>query len=240
MSSKLFCVFAAGIAMAWSWGSPVIADSINYGDFLGAGVGEADFLQVTENSITNPLPLFGTPVHVGNKLMFFPMLFAASAADGNYDAVSGTLTAHIRAAAGHYLQTIAISEIGDCTLLGVGYANTWADVYGLLSACDASPGTHGNFASFLSVSPAPPYMLPPTAFTTFEGEAQISLAGLGITEIAFAFTDTLEASSEPGTTAYIQKKEFQIEVTSAPVPEPSAGVLALLSVIALLTRRRCA
>ncbi len=220
-----------------SWASGASADPINYGDFLGVNPGEPDFLQVTEDSISDPAPLFGAPIHAGSRLLFLPTSFAASAADGNYDGTTGTITAHIRAADGYYLQTVDLREIGDCTLLGAGSLNTWADIYGFLGATDVSPGTHGSFAAFLSIAPEPPYWLPPPLFTSFEGTAQINLAGLGITEITLAFTDTLEGNSEPGTTVFLQKKAFAIEVTSIPVPEPASGLSVLLGMFALLTRR---
>jgi len=209
------------------------AAPINYGDFLGINAGEPDFLQVTEDSISDPPPLFGAPIDTGNMLLFLPTVFGASTADGAYDDAAGTLTMHIRADAGYYLDMINLAEIGDCTLSGIGGA--WADVYGLLSVTDITPGTNGSFGSMLSIAPAPPYWTP--SFTTFTGSAQINLSGLQISEVALAFNDTLEAYSALGTTAFIQKKVFQIGVTSVPVPEPATGLLAILSGFALLTRR---
>jgi len=233
MLARFLCVLSLSIAASLSWAPVATAAPINYGDFLGVNPGEPDFLQVTEDSITDLPPLFGAPTHVADKLMFFPTMFAASASNGAFDSAAGTLTMHIKADVGYYLDLIDLSEIGDCTLLGIGYAS--ADVYGLLGVTDVTPGTHGSLGTLLAVDPAPPYWSP--SFTPFTGGAQIDLSGLNITEVALAFNDTLEAYSSMGTSAFIQKKAFAIEVTSVPVPEPASGLLLLMGGFALLTRR---
>jgi hypothetical protein len=213
---------------------------INYGNFLGSSPGEVDFLQVIEDSMTDATPLFGAPVRVGNLLYFFPTTFAAAADDGSYDATSGTLTISIRAGAGYYLASVGVNEIGDYTLLGDGTFDTWVDVYGLLGVTDVVPGSHGSFADLLDVSPPPPYTLPPPGFGDFAGDAAVDLSIHDISQINFAFSDTLEAVSELGTSAFVQKKVFVVEVTTVPIPEPASVMLTLPCLIALLAHRtRC-
>src|SRR5215510_6970817 len=54
---------------------PAYAASINYGSFPGATVMYTD---VTESSVTDPVPLFGAPVVSGDSIDFTPVNFAAS------------------------------------------------------------------------------------------------------------------------------------------------------------------
>ncbi|HVP13090.1 MAG TPA: hypothetical protein VMV94_18085 [Phycisphaerae bacterium] len=236
MSRKSACICLPALSACLAFAAAASATPINYGDFPAGSAEEVSFLQVTEDSAVNPLPLFDEPVRVGNKLLFFPTVFAASAADGTTAGTTATLTMSIQASPGYSLRLIKVSEIGDCTLLGAGTTNTAADIYGFLGVIDTTPGTHGSFADTLQTAPAPPFTLPKWSFTEFEGHAQIDLTGLGISQMTLAFTDTLEATSEAGTTAFIQKKFFGLEVTT--IPEPASGLLMAGCLLPLLTRGR--
>lgn len=216
------------------------ATPINYGDFAGIGVGDVDFIQVTEDSATDATPLYDVPVHLPNALAFIPLTFASVASNGTSDTTTGTLTLTLRADAGFWLETITLAETGDYTLTGLGTIGTSADITGMLSAEDLSPGLNGTISDAATYTPTPAFELPPAMFDEFTGEAVIDLTGLGITEVRLTLENTLETTSEasPGTTAFIQKNTVLIGATSVLIPEP--GTLGLLAFAGLLsTRRRC-
>lgn len=207
-----------------------------YGDFIGMNPGEVDFLQVKENSVTDPglIPLFdgnGAPIRIGNTLKFTPTTFVSYAHGGSADTTSGTLTMRIRADVGQFLGEIRIREIGDASLLGSGNAATAATINGLLVISDIDPGLISTQTSILTVNPAAPFTLPGTEFVQFVAETVIDLTGLGVRQVAFNFNNTLQTTSQNGTTSFIQKKEIEIIV-----PEP--GTMSLLIVGAALVLRR--
>jgi len=216
------------------------ATPINYGDFAGVGVGDVDFLQVTEDSTTDATPLYDAPVHLPNALAFFPLSFASVASNGASDTTVGTLSMILRADDGFCLQMISLSETGDYTLTGLGTSGTSADISGLLSAEDLSPGLNGTISDPAIYTPSPVFELPPPMFDEFTGEAVIDLTNLCVTEVLLTLVNTLETTSEtaPGTTAFIQKKTATIEVSSVFIPEPSTlGLLAVAGSLVPLRRR---
>ena len=74
---------------------PTIAAPINYGNFSGANV---NFLQVTEDSATDPTPLFGPPTVAGDGMTFSPTAaFSANASSGSIDLTDGKLNTTIQA-----------------------------------------------------------------------------------------------------------------------------------------------
>ncbi len=211
------------------------ATPINYGDFLGAGPGQFDFLQVTEDSSTDATPLFDAPMHLVNKLVFTPLSFAASTSGGGSDQTDGQLTLNIRAAAGEFLQYIILRETGDASLLGQGTNGTSAAISAMLSVINITPGGSGPYAAIMNLSPGSPYQLPGDSFVEFQGSAVINLTGLGISEIQLTLDNELFASSETGTTSIIQKKTVSIEHSH--VPEPATLAILALGGAALLRRR---
>ncbi|HWL95294.1 MAG TPA: PEP-CTERM sorting domain-containing protein [Phycisphaerae bacterium] len=211
--------------------STVSAAPINYGDFVGLNPGEVDFLQVTENSITDPTPLYDAPTRVGDRLIFNPTGFASFAANGSADTTSGSLRMRIRADVGEFLKEILIVETGDTTLLGLGGFATASTINGLMVVTDINPGTHVTQTDAMNVIPPAPYRLPADSFVEFTTETVIDLTGLNIVEVILNFNNNLQTTSQPGTTSFIQKKTIEIIV-----PEP--GTLGLLGMAAIFVLKR--
>ena len=69
---RIATTFALAIAAIFG-PTAVQAATINYGDFLGLNVGDADFLDVTEDSATDMTPLFESPFFAPNTLDFIPI-----------------------------------------------------------------------------------------------------------------------------------------------------------------------
>ena len=102
------CVPAAILALGLLGVCPMAsatAAAINYGDFLGTTV---TFYQVTEDSGTDPTPLFGAPTLSGDALSFNPPSFNASSQlqTPPLDFTDGTLTTTIMANQGQSIEEL--------------------------------------------------------------------------------------------------------------------------------------
>lgn len=232
-----------------------------YGDFLGANL---DFLSVSETVNTGePDPLFGGvlgPQRVGNQLLWFPTSFSSSSANGSADNTSSTLNMILESKNGETMDSVTITELGDYLLGGVGTTATSASISGLLTVTV----THINGAP---VPGFPPFILltdsldiidPPGASSPFqlgvdpnsdEFTAVMSvLLPAGTTRLIINMNNNLATSSEPGTSALIEKKfvggpAVIFEVNGPIIPEPSTLALLgtgllMLSGVAFRRRRR--
>lgn len=213
--------------------SGAVAAPVLYGDYVGLNPGDVDFLQVREDSITDPTPLFEAPIFLSNMLVFAPLSFGSYSANGLADTMSGTLRMRIRADDGLFLTTITITETGNYSLFpsGFGSAATAATINGLLTLTAINPDTGNVFIDPLAVTPAAPYVLPGDSAGEFVAITSIDLTGLGIREVVLNFNNNLQTSSEQGTTSIIQKNNITITA-----PEPAS--LALLAVGGLMLMRR--
>src|SRR5262245_20704248 len=103
--------------------------SINYGDFNVPPSG-VSFLQVTESSGTDPVPLYGPPHTFQVGLDFDPMSFVASSTNGAADITGGQLNFTAKGlvvpSGGVGFGALSILEAGDYSLLGVGTTATKA------------------------------------------------------------------------------------------------------------------
>lgn len=187
--------------------SPGLAQPINYGDFVGANPGEVDFLQVTEDSATDPTPLYGAPTRVANTLFFFPTSWAATAVGtGAADTIATTLHVTIRADSGFILEQVEITETGEWQLTGVGTSTTSVNVSGSLFVTDLIPGTNGVFTvAGVSVPTFPIDLSGGASSGNWQQNSVVILSGIVVHEIQLQFNNTLAATSENQTTAFIQK-----------------------------------
>jgi PEP-CTERM motif len=212
------------------------AAPINYGDFLGAGVGAADFLDVTEDSGTDMTPLFQAPFAGSNSLDFVPFAFASFASNGASDSTIATLSMRIRADAGFQIGRIIIDETADTTMSGVGTNATFSSIGTAVSVEDLNPGLAGTLNDDVLFAPGSLFELPPAIFADIHGNLILDLTAFGITEVNLTITHSLLTGSEAGTTSFIQSKTFGIDVESVTIPEPTT--LAMMGIAGLVSLRR--
>jgi len=226
-----------------------LAVPINYGDFTGTNL---DYLGVTENSPTDPTPLFEAPTRLGNSLLFFPTNYAATSSNGVPDVTVGILTFDLEAKNGDSIDEIRITEVGDYQLTTLGSGLAQASVAGALIVTvlevNGSPVNFDPFLHFqtdsLVASPASPYQIDGSLneffeFDIFTATAVVDLASVvpNVTKVQVQFNNILNAASEAGTTAFIQKKSANGAVIVEPigpdpgpvVPEPGSALMAICS-----------
>jgi len=230
-------------------GPAVHAAIINYGDFPVPAAG-ITFQQVTESSGTDPVPLYGPPTPFVTGLDFDPVTFVSSSSGGSADITDGQLNFGVQGQNGPGgpvgISSLNVFESGDYTLLGAGTPATQVvagavitvtvkEINGLavvpfnLPASNASVGfnlvANPGIAQPWSLGVGVPINLP---------------AGQTATKISVSVDNSLASLSQPGTIAFIAKKDFRIILTPKipVVPEPATFVLtALGSMIALVYRR---
>lgn len=243
-----------GIAAVLTVGLIVVplaqAAPINYGNFNGVSV---VYQQVTEDSNTDPTPLYGAPSISGDSLTFSPVSFGANASGGSFDLTDGTLATSLVSIAGYYIEKIQFSERGDYTLFGIGgTANTYATVANSLfiRIVNTTGGAIPPITATVNMTFTPSdgtYNLidDPGIGKIWEGgllvdiDAMLANAGYGdrkATKVDITMDNTLVAVSEANTQAYIKKKQLEGITITAIVPEPAT--LSLLLLGGLLLRRR--
>lgn len=231
----------------------VFAESIIYGDY---DVTTAQFLDVAEDGIVVSgvtEPLYGSPTPAGNSLLFNPVSFGAYAAGLDSNTLDGRLEAEIEADAGYGLDGIAIIEGGDYSFIGIGTSNTSVaanlSVFITILEVNGQPITNplnplytidftqNLFSANLSEGILDDFWSG-EVFSDFYGHVGEEEA---ITKISVVIDNTLNATSEVETEAYIGKKQFQLRAfmsTASYVPEPSTIVLIGLGALSLLFFRR--
>ncbi len=227
-----------------------VAAPVNYGDKVAT---DLIYRQVTEDSNTDPTPLYGTPSTAGNSLIFNPVSFGASSSNGAApDITDGTLTTTIEAKPGKSIVAVNISEAGDYTLGGSGNSSTNVSVsapYFLrITEVDGVSINPISLSGNLAFSPSGgTYELPGEAGVgvIWTGSASVNVADAlaannitgKATKATFSMDNVLLAFSQPGSLALIKKKQIGGTTVTIIVPEPAA-LTALAGVSALSLRRR--
>jgi hypothetical protein len=229
--------------------SAASADFVNYGDFVGSTF---QFLGVTEESGTDPLPLYNAPILVGSSLQFNDMDFGSSAADGSSDITDGQINLQICSEPGTPITDIMFDEEGDYTLSGLSgeaFAAVGATVFIEILELDGSPvpfavdATFGS--SFFGFTSDGDFYLSEEGISTAELwdggitvdiNAIIANAGLSgsATKVNVTINNVLQTSSVLGTAAAIRKKDAGLSITVIPAP----ATLALLGMAGVCGRRR--
>lgn len=247
---RLFSASAAALAVALL--APVAqAASISYGNFgpIAPGI---SFLNVTESSGTDPVPLYGAPAPYVTGLDFDPTSFVASATGGGADITDGQLNFTVMGQKDVAIGKIGLSEGGDYTLVGAGTAASQAlagaVIFVKVTEIDGSPVPAINLSP---VNASVGYNLPanggivnPWSLSLLvDVGAQLTSMQvpfvLGATKAEVAINNSLIAISEPGSVAFIAKKDFVIDIVTVPEPGTLAlAGLALCGVGAASRRKR--
>ncbi|MFO0832640.1 MAG: hypothetical protein U0637_12465 [Phycisphaerales bacterium] len=240
-----FLVLCAGCVAAS--GTAALATPINYGNFGGATV---DFLGVTEDSSTDPTPLFGAPTTVVDSLVFNPVSFASFSSNGSFDMTDGTMTTMVDARPGFNIPTVNLTEAGDYTLAGAGTPGTWASASLAvhITVYEVNDTAVNAFTQSFTGTFSPNggfYSLPANAgnAVVWNGSANINVdaivaaagyAGQHATRIQITLDNQLITFSEPGTLAHIKKKQAGGVIINVPTP----GAFAVIGLGGLVATRR--
>lgn len=239
--------------------------AVMHGDFPATTV---DFLDVTEETLLSTSGkgdgLFGAPTVAGDSLDFDPIGFSASSTGGGpSDLLDVQLKFMIQAKDGNAITSILLTEAGDTTLdngfssddaLTRVTANVFVDILEIngvgVSGVDFTGDmefmpSDGDYQ--LSVDNPGGSSLNTSWTGSFFRElgpilAANSLTG-NVTKVAVTLDNTLTATSDTGSTAFIAKKDTDgIVITVNPdemeIPEPSSLLLAVGSLLVLAGARR--
>lgn len=241
---RVFSASAAALAMALlATIAPVAqAASISYGNFGPVSPG-ISFLNVSESSGTDPVPLYGAPDPYPTGMDFDPMSFVASAMSGGADITDGQLNFTVagQSNGGNIVavKTIKLSEGGDYTLAGSGTTATQAQAGAILAVkvteidglsvapITLSPVNAGNVYNLVANAGI---VQPWSLSVLVDVKAQLLSLGVpftvGATKAEVVINNQLVALSEAGSVSFIAKKDFVIDIgTDTGIPEP--GTLAL-------------
>lgn len=180
---------------------------------------------------------FGDPVLVGSTFNFFPTNFQAQSVNGVPDALTDRLQVRLKADPGHRFTQIKITEFGSWSILGIGSVSDSGTMF-LQDMITPRPPAINN----LVTNPVMPINTPNSS-GNWSGQTLIdltSILGPDWTDLTLVFTNTLQANSDPGSSATIHKKLVSgpsIVVEIFPTPG-SLGVLALGGALAMRRRRR--
>ncbi|MEX2218558.1 MAG: hypothetical protein WD749_07325 [Phycisphaerales bacterium] len=177
---------------------------------------------------------FGNPTLVGNQFLFFPQNFAATSSNGVAAGINDRLEVRIVANAGHRITQILVDEFGDWAITGVGSVQAAGTMFLTDNVNIRVPTT---LPTSLVMSPTMPISSPPSG--VWEGHANRNLLVLppDWTDITLILTNTLQATSQQGSTSLIRKTVVggpALIITIVPAP----GALALLGLAGLALRRR--
>jgi hypothetical protein len=246
LACALVCIATVPVAQA---------ATINHGNFPAVTV---DYLDVTEASSTDPVPLFGSPMTFGDQLRFFepgaatPSLgFGANAAGGSGDVTDGFLSFGMTARPLWGITNLNISESGDYSMgaLPPSLAQVTANLVVESVRIDAVDNVALVNPILLSGISTVTYTHPPdspVAFWSnsldFDLNAALDAEGLsyvlGATALTVRLNDTLIALSQPGSAANIVKKNFRITPETELIPEPTTLGMALMGLALIAVSRR--
>jgi hypothetical protein len=228
------------MALAALFSNIASAASISYGNVNVPPNSMA--LNVTESSGTDAVPLYGPPQAVVGGLDFDPLAYVAQAVGGGADLTDGQLNFTIMSPG---LTAFNLSESGDYTLAGVGTAATQviagasvrATITEINGAAVAPIAVGPANASFADALP-PQVVLAPWSLGVGLNISGALGAGQRATKVEIVINNQLFAASEPGSAAFIAKKEFQVDWEI--VPEPATMSLAGLALcgLAFAARKR--
>ncbi|PKL47629.1 MAG: hypothetical protein CVV39_05525 [Planctomycetes bacterium HGW-Planctomycetes-1] len=169
--------------------------------------------------------LFGDPTLVGgNTLVFAPTNFRAESVDGKSAITSDRLQFDLIADPGKEIKSIKITESGDYGILYEGKVSAGGAIF------ITNLEQYEVRKELFEMDPAMPITPPP--YEGFWG-GQVEVAELGWSHIRVVLNNNLIAISMPGSIAWIEKKDFGVNIEII-IPEPATiGLLALGSLVFL-------
>jgi len=229
------------------------AGTLNHGDFAADTVMFTDVTEVSDD----PVPLYGTPIAIGDTLSFFqpgaspnPSLgFSATAPPG--DSTDGFLSFGVMANPGYGITTVEISEGGDYAFSALGSALAQVSANLIVQSLtithvDGLPITPIEVDDLQSIvvnfppGPSPGFW---DLSSSFDIDQILTDAGvsfdLGATKLTVSLDNILQALADPAALATIRKKEFDVEIgTRREIPEPATCALAVLGLTMIVASRR--
>ena len=239
--------------------SQVAQATTDHDDVMGDTVW---FTNISENTKTagDPEPLYGQPVALGDALDFGvnQFDFSAESNDAMVDTTDGALSLMIQSKDAYSLESITFDESGFVSLFTLD-GDPFAAVSGLIeitiNEIDGMPVSPINLPGIIpnfqpsagdfqhSVDASTPFFTSNWfASTTIDldeilVERQISF-DFGVTKVSIDLDNfLLAAAGGVGSSAFIDKKSFSIDVETEPIPEPSTLLLAAFGLVAIAMNR---
>ena len=213
------------------------------------------FTNISEGSPTGDiLPLYGQPFAAADELVFTPTaaFSAVSTSGGPADQTDGKLTLIIEAKQGAFIDKLDFEEVG-LTILNApfgGDAFTSVLAFAEIKVLEINDIGVSSLATnhFYSFAPDSSFLhsadaTGPSFATPWVGSLSVAMPDM-VTKLLLTIDNHLYAATVGvGTGALIDKKGFSISVTpdgsvDPNVPEPTTALLGLLSLSALLVRRK--
>jgi PEP-CTERM motif len=226
LSSKLPVVMGA-VLLSIVMRSASDGAPINYGNHTGTTV---NYIDVTEDSATDAVPLFGAPIYSGDSIDFNPVGFdSTSSGSGGSDTTNGNLSFMVEAHSGNAINNLNFSEAGQTTMTGSGTDATSTSVTAdgtlTISHVDGIAITPVVQPIALAFTPSGgTYGLAtdggglPIFHTQWSGSLLVNVAQiltqasvpftLGATKISVVVDNELSSASQAGTSAIISKQDF--------------------------------
>jgi len=224
-------IFAVACGFAVSSAQAVV---LYPGPFVGTDFTYSNVSEVTTSS-GDPEPLYGAPTVTGNTLDFNPDLYAFAADAPPPDNTNSTLSFTYASNTAAPLPYLAIYEDGDYLFSGTTAAGELVTATIFVQIRDVNTNT---LLTSASTSFSEIYDSPNVEAGFWSLNLFIDLTPYNRTAVRVTINNLLTASASGGSTAFIQKKDFQIDPEV--IPEPASVALLGLGVLVMASRRRAA
>jgi hypothetical protein len=242
---RTWTTLLAALAVQTAAAALCLADT-NYGDFQAS---DCVFKNVIESSLTNPFPLFDSPVVSGGSLIFNPANFNSFVQGDNSAMTDGHLVVDITANAGQNITTVSLTEKGSYALTGNGTTDTCASVSApvVLTILQVNGVGISQVTVTGNIFPFSPDGLewsggassgPWQGNLVLDVTAALRANGISsgyATEVKLSLDNVLTTQSEVGTSAGIYKTEADI---TAPEPATISLLAAGITMIFGAARRK--
>ena len=237
---RRFGIQAFCAALVLSGAGYAQADSVtHFGPFA---VQDGSYGNIVETSVTDPVPMYGTPVTgAGNALLFEMDSFSASALGPQVDVTSGALEMTFTSDPGMLVSTVSLFETGTIDIVNMGQVIASGAL--TVRYFDTQTQQIETLSDEIDMLVEGLYSFPITGPGSGEwvGAALIDLMALGIQteEVIIALDNNLMARACSCGSATIEKDSLTVNVTteSSNIPEPAS--LALFAAgVAMIARRR--